>query len=448
MRPCVHRPIERTQGFGRIRDGAFRERDDNGDLAQDYCAAAERGDGVGDVGLDGFAFGVGGDGPGFGKGLAGLHLGEEIVEEERGVGAEAAEGEYDVEFEAFGFEADVVGRRRVVVADPEEFGVGVGGGGEEVGAADAGAGCVGDGAVRVQVAEKMEDVIFLGEGGAQVGDRCEGGAGGCGIEALVDAEVGLEGFVKVRAELADEDFGGGDFFFAERVEKAHEFWRLNLRLKARIDADWFILFFVLRGLRALFQRFAVPDPALAAVAGQFEILGEFEGVDGAGIFAEAAEHAAAEIVGEVGELLAAGVLVARAGDDDEIFRAGHGAQVAGDAHGLVGIGIDVEARRSAITLGNLRTLQRILLGVDLFGVLIEKGDLQALKEIDEEDFAQQARHAHDGGSISGFKVSGFQSFKVSKTALFRKLFAGLRLSYRGRNLNAEGIGPAMTGGSK
>src|ERR1700722_2291950 len=172
-----------------------------------------------------------------------------------------------------------------------------------------------------------------------------------------------------------------------------------------------ILLFILRGLRTLFQRFAVPDPALAGVAGEFEILGEFEGVDGAGVFAEAAEHAAAKIVGEVGELLAAGVLVAGAGDDDEIFRAGHGAQVAGNAHGLVGIGVDVEARGAAITLGDLRTLQRILLGIDLLGILIKEGDLQTLKEIDEEDFAQQARHAHDGVRISGFKVSRFQGFK-------------------------------------
>ena len=102
---------------------------------------------MGDVGLDGFAFGMGGDGPGFGEGLAGLHLGEEIVEEERGVGAEAAEGEDDVEFEAFGFETDVVGGLWIVAAEPEELGVGVDGGGQKIGARDAEAGWVGDGAI-------------------------------------------------------------------------------------------------------------------------------------------------------------------------------------------------------------------------------------------------------------------------------------------------------------
>src|SRR6202035_6191165 len=85
-------------------------------------------------------------------------------------------------------------------------------------------------------------------------------------------------------------------------------------------------FSVLRRLRTLLQRFAVPDPAFAGVAGEFEVLGEFEGVDGTSVFAEAAEHAAAQVVGEVGEFLAAGVLVARAGDHDQVLRAGEGAK--------------------------------------------------------------------------------------------------------------------------
>ena len=70
------------------------------------------------------------------------------------------------------------------------------------------------------------------------------------------------------------------------------------------------------------------------------------------------------------------------------------AQVAGDAHGLVGIGIDVQPGRSTIALRHLWTLQRILLGVDLLWVLIAKGDFQTLEQIDEEDFAQQAGHPH------------------------------------------------------
>jgi len=53
------------------------------------------------------------------------------------------------------------------------------------------------------------------------------------------------------------------------------------------------LLFIQRGLRTFFERLAVPDPAFAGVAGEFEILGKFEGVDGTGVFAKPAEHAAA-----------------------------------------------------------------------------------------------------------------------------------------------------------
>src|SRR5712691_6277748 len=98
---------------------------------------------------------------------------------------------------------------------------------------------------------------------------------------------------------------------------------------------------VWRGLRTLFQRLAIPDPAFASIAGKFEILRTFERVDGTGVFAETAEHAAAQVVGEVGELLAAGVFVARARDHDQILRAGQRTQVARNAHGLVGTWIDV-----------------------------------------------------------------------------------------------------------
>ena len=160
------------------------------------------------------------------------------------------------------------------------------------------------------------------------------------------------------------------------------------------------LLLILRRLRTFFQRLAVPDPAFAGVAGEFEILREFERVDGTGIFAEAAEHAAAQVVGEVGEFLAAGLLVARAGDHDQIFRAGQRAQVAGDAHGLVGVRIDVEPGRAAIALGHLRPLHGILLGIDFLGILIAEGDLQSLQKVDKKNFAEQAWHAHIGVSIS------------------------------------------------
>ena len=154
------------------------------------------------------------------------------------------------------------------------------------------------------------------------------------------------------------------------------------------------------GLGTFFQRRAIPDPALARVAGQFEILREFERIGGTRVFAQSAEHTAAQIVSEVGQLFAAGFFVAFARDHDQVLGARQRAKVARNAHGLVRVGVHVEPRRSSVALRNLRPLQRILLGVDLLGILIAKGDLQPLKEVDQEDFAEQARHAHDGVSIS------------------------------------------------
>src|SRR2546430_471529 len=53
-----------------------------------------------------------------------------------------------------------------------------------------------------------------------------------------------------------------------------------------------------RRLGAFFQCLAIPDPALARIAGEFEILRKFECVYRTGILAQSAEHAAAQVVGE------------------------------------------------------------------------------------------------------------------------------------------------------
>jgi len=65
-------------------------------------------------------------------------------------------------------------------------------------------------------------------------------------------------------------------------------------------------------LRAFFQGLAIPNPALASVAGEFEILGQFERIHGTGVLAKAAEHAATQVVSEIGKFLAAGMFIARA----------------------------------------------------------------------------------------------------------------------------------------
>jgi hypothetical protein len=165
------------------------------------------------------------------------------------------------------------------------------------------------------------------------------------------------------------------------------------------SARKFSLSLVQRGLWTFFQRLAIPDPAFARIAGEFEILRQFESVGGTRIFAQPAEHAAAQVVGKVGEFFAASFFVAFAGDDNQMLGTCQSAQVARNAHRLVSIGIHVQPWRTAVALGHLRPLQRILLGIDLLGVLIAEGNLQSLDQVHEKDFAQQAWHAHNAVSI-------------------------------------------------
>src|SRR5271155_4595905 len=102
-------------------------------------------------------------------------------------------------------------------------------------------------------------------------------------------------------------------------------WRRRHRKK------WPGLASVLSRLGTFFEHLAVPDGAFAGVAGQLEILRQLERVHGAGILAEAAEHAAGCVVDEGGQLLAPGHLAALTGDYDQCLGASERAQIAGDA---------------------------------------------------------------------------------------------------------------------
>jgi hypothetical protein len=77
-----------------------------------------------------------------------------------------------------------------------------------------------------------------------------------------------------------------------------------------------------------------------------------------------------------------------------------GTEIAGDAHGLIGIGIDIESRRATIALGDLRPLQRILLGIGFLGILIAEGDPETLQQVDEKYFAEQVWHSHRAQNIT------------------------------------------------
>ncbi len=149
---------------------------------------------------------------------------------------------------------------------------------------------------------------------------------------------------------------------------------------------------VMRRSRTDFEAMAVPDRAFAAVGGQLEILGEFEAVGRASVFAESAEHAAGEVVGEGGQDFATRDIIALPADDDEIFRAGQGAEIARYAKRFAGFGVDIEARGAAISLSHHRPLERILLGVNIFGSLVAEGHPHALGQVHKKKLPEQILH--------------------------------------------------------
>ncbi len=133
----------------------------------------------------------------------------------------------------------------------------------------------------------------------------------------------------------------------------------------------------------LFEHLAIPNEALAGEGSELEILGQFESVDRASVFAEAAEHAARQIVREMGEDFVLGVGIALTTDDDQVFGASFGAKVAHDAKSFVGLGVDVEAGCAAITLGDMRPIGWILFSCDLAWALLTEGEPQAAEDIEE-----------------------------------------------------------------
>src|SRR2546426_4799539 len=80
-------------------------------------------------------------------------------------------------------------------------------------------------------------------------------------------------------------------------------------LSVRPSSNYYGLFPILRRLRTLLQHLAIPDGAFAGVVGQLEVLGQLQRVGGTGVLAQAAKHAAAQVVSKIGEFLAAALLL-------------------------------------------------------------------------------------------------------------------------------------------
>jgi hypothetical protein len=137
---------------------------------------------------------------------------------------------------------------------------------------------------------------------------------------------------------------------------------------------------------------AVPNRSFARVGGHLEILRKFEAIGRAGILAQSTKHAARGVVGERRQDFAPGRVVALPADDNQIFRAGQRAKIACNAQSFACFWIDIEPRRAAIPLRDHGPLQRILLRINVFGILRTEGQQQALPEIDHKHAANYFHH--------------------------------------------------------
>src|ERR1035441_9927640 len=142
------------------------------------------------------------------------------------------------------------------------------------------------------------------------------------------------------------------------------------------------------------QRRLIQHHALTAVERHLVILAQLQGVGGASLGAQAAEHAAAQVVSPRDDFFALGRGIALALHHDELLGTGQRAQVANDAQRLAGIRIRVQARLPAETLEDHRALQRILLSNCLTGRLIVERNLEALYQINQENLAKQRIQLH------------------------------------------------------
>jgi len=135
---------------------------------------------------------------------------------------------------------------------------------------------------------------------------------------------------------------------------------------------------------AFFQAVPVPDRAFPGLGSHFKILSKLEAIRGAGILAKPAKHAARGVVGEISQDFTSCGVIAMPANYDQIFRARKRAQVARDAKRFPGFRIHIQARRAAIPLRDHGPLERILLRINVFGVLRAEGQNHALPEIRQE----------------------------------------------------------------
>src|SRR5580658_11124711 len=77
---------------------------------------------------------------------------------------------------------------------------------------------------------------------------------------------------------------------------------------------------VMRGRGSSFQPMAIPNRALAAITGHFEVLRQFQTIRGASIFAQSAKHAARSIIRKSSQNFAPRSIVAQPAHHNQILR--------------------------------------------------------------------------------------------------------------------------------
>ena len=126
-----------------------------------------------------------------------------------------------------------------------------------------------------------------------------------------------------------------------------------------------------------FQAVPIPDGAFAIVMSHLEILSQLKAIGGASVLAQSAEHAARSVVSERGQNFSPCGVVSQPSHHDQVFRAGQRAQIAGNAKQFARLGIHVQPRCAAIALRYHRAFLRILLGCNVLGRLVAKGQHHA-----------------------------------------------------------------------
>src|SRR5438094_10409752 len=132
--------------------------------------------------------------------------------------------------------------------------------------------------------------------------------------------------------------------------------------------------------RSLFEAVTIPDRAFTSEIGHFKILRQFQRIHRASIFAESTEHAPGSIIAEVRQHFPARSVIALPAHDNQVFRARQRAQIAANTERLARLRVIVEPRRDAIPLRHHRPFKRILLRLNILGMLGPQSVLEVLQE--------------------------------------------------------------------